>query len=151
MTDDKDFANISDNKFPGFWLGGICWSVNWIWFYYLLLKLKHKMESYILFLLTVKTSLCTWHMFQWCMQCMLAFSYSFIMNLFFFCFVATPMPKSTNQDSQDYQAVHNCEELQEAPEIPVSFFSRKIQNAAWHVAYASNPNIWKAEAGLPRV
>lgn len=85
------------------------------------------------------------------MQQMFTFSYSFIINLFVFCFAATPMPKSTNQDSQDSQAVHNCEEFQKAPCIPVSFVSRKIQNVAWHVAYASNPSTWKAEAELPGV
>lgn len=64
------------------------------------------------------------------------------LDLFFFCFVATPMPKSTNQGSQDDQAVRNCEESQ-ACLFP--FFSRKIQNASWHVAYA---NIANTSGGL---
>lgn len=158
MIDDKDSANISDHIVPGVWAGHICWPVNWIWLYSLLLNLRHKMESYILhgnrllssaFLLTVKTSLPRGRVFQWLTQQMFTLSHSFLINLFF-CLAATPMLKSTNQDSQDYQAVHKLWSVP-GPDIPVSFCSIKVQSAAWHVAYASNPNTWQAEAGLPWV
>lgn len=148
MIDDKDSANISDCLVPGVWAGHVCWPVNWIWLYSLLLNLKHKMESYILHGNRLSSSAFCWlttrvtvidttdvHTFH-----------SSAISLF--CSAATPMLKPANQDSQGYQAVHNCGAFQVQTYLfPFSPQKYKVQPGMWHMLVIPIPE--RLRAGLP--
>lgn len=145
MIDDKDSANISDRLVPGVWAGHVCWPVNWIWLYSLLLNLKHKMKSYILhgnrllssaFLLADNTCSNGWH--DRCLH-FPQLRYQSVLLLCCHTYAKTCKPRQPRlPSSSQLWGVPG-------PDTPVSFFSTKIQSAARHVAYASNPNTWKAE------